>query len=146
MIGKFSEAFVEGAAECGNFAGVFSDGFLSPTVGNGAQQGDEGEGLVAVDLMKGAEHGVHGAVAAVDAQHVDAALSEALGERHQVVEIAGLTEPLVGLSEPQRNLALKRLEAARLLTVNRNAAGELVSLDAHPLIREYFAGRVKSEG
>jgi hypothetical protein len=32
-------------------------------------------------------------------------------------------------------MALKRLEAARLLTVNRNAAGELVSLDAHPLIR-----------
>ena len=51
-------------------------------------------------------------------------------------------EPIAGLTEPQRNMALKRLEAARLLTVNRNAAGELVSLDAHPLIREYFAAKV----
>ncbi len=53
--------------------------------------------------------------------------------------IPNLTETLVGLSEAQRNLALKRLETARLLTVNRDASHQLVSLDAHPLLREYFA-------
>jgi hypothetical protein len=60
--------------------------------------------------------------------------------------IAGLTEPLVGLSEAQRNVALSRLEAAKLLTVNRDAAGTLLSLDAHPLLREYFARTVRSPG
>ena len=39
--------------------------------------------------------------------------------------IPGLTEPLVGLSEAQRNIALKRLEEAKLLTVNRDASGTL---------------------
>jgi hypothetical protein len=41
--------------------------------------------------------------------------------------------------------------SARLLTVNRDAVGELVSLDAHPLLREYFTrrprdGSVRSSG
>jgi hypothetical protein len=36
--------------------------------------------------------------------------------------IAGLTEPLMGSSEAQRNMSLKRLEDARLLTVNRDAS------------------------
>ncbi len=58
--------------------------------------------------------------------------------------LVGLTEPLVGLSEVQRNLALKRLEDARLLTVNRKGSGALVSLDTHPLIREYFAKRLRA--
>ncbi len=57
--------------------------------------------------------------------------------------IAGLTEPLIGLTDAQRNIALKRLEDARLLTVNRDAAGTLLSLDAHPLIREYFAQQLR---
>jgi hypothetical protein len=60
--------------------------------------------------------------------------------------IAGLTEPLVDLSEAQRNVALTRLESAKLLTVNRDAAGRLLSLDAHPLPREYFARAVRSPG
>jgi hypothetical protein len=59
--------------------------------------------------------------------------------------IEGLTEPLAGLSETQRNLALRRLEHARLLTVNRDAASQLLSLDAHPLIREYFAVQLKAK-
>ena len=58
--------------------------------------------------------------------------------------IAGLTEPLVGLSDAQRNIALKRLEDAKLLTVNRDAAGTLLSLDAHPLLREYFAQELRA--
>jgi hypothetical protein len=60
--------------------------------------------------------------------------------------IAGLTEPLIGLSEAQRNLSLKRLEDAKLLTVNRaKSSGELIALDAHPLLREYFARRVRKQ-
>jgi hypothetical protein len=57
--------------------------------------------------------------------------------------IAGLTEPLLGLTEAQRNGSLTRLENAKLLTVNRDAAHRIVSLDAHPLLREYFAQRVR---
>jgi tetratricopeptide (TPR) repeat protein len=60
--------------------------------------------------------------------------------------IVGLTEPLIGLSEAQRNVAFSRLESAKLLTVNRNAAGTLLSLDAHPLLREYFARAARSPG
>jgi tetratricopeptide (TPR) repeat protein len=60
--------------------------------------------------------------------------------------ITGLTEPLVGLSDAQRNLTLQRLEDAKLLTVNRTAgSSELIALDAHPLLREYFARRVSEQ-
>jgi hypothetical protein len=59
--------------------------------------------------------------------------------------IDGLTEPLDGLNETQRNLALKRLEDAKLLTVNRDASSQLISLDSHPLIREYFAVQLKAK-
>jgi hypothetical protein len=57
--------------------------------------------------------------------------------------IEGLTEPLVAISETQRNIVLKRLEDAGLLTVNRDKSGALVSLDAHPLLREYFARELR---
>jgi tetratricopeptide (TPR) repeat protein len=57
--------------------------------------------------------------------------------------IPGLTELLVESSESQRNLTFSRLKAANLLAVNRNAAGQLISLDAHPLLREYFANKVR---
>jgi tetratricopeptide (TPR) repeat protein len=58
--------------------------------------------------------------------------------------VAGLTEPLVGISEAQRNLALQRLEDAKLLTVIReHGSGALVALDAHPLLREYFGQRLR---
>jgi hypothetical protein len=53
--------------------------------------------------------------------------------------IDGLTEPLIALNEAQRNIVLTRLGNARLVTVNRASGGALVSLDAHPLLREYFA-------
>ena len=53
--------------------------------------------------------------------------------------IEGLTEPIVTLDEAQRNIVLKRLENAKLMTVNRDAGGALASIDAHPLLREYFA-------
>jgi hypothetical protein len=58
--------------------------------------------------------------------------------------IAGLTEPLIGISEAQRNVALQRLEDAKLLTVIReHGSGVVVALDAHPLLREYFGQRLR---
>jgi len=57
--------------------------------------------------------------------------------------IEGLTEPLVALSEARRNIALTRLADAKLVTVNRDASGALISLDAHPLLREYFAKQLR---
>ena len=57
----------------------------------------------------------------------------------KVPAIPDLTEPLVGTSEAHRNLAFTRLQDAKLLTVNRDTAGALLVLDAHPLLREYFA-------
>ena len=58
--------------------------------------------------------------------------------------IANLTEPFDALTEAQRNQSLTRLEDTKLLTVHRNAAGELLALDAHPLLREYFARRLRT--
>lgn len=59
--------------------------------------------------------------------------------------IPGLTERLAGSTEAQRNIALARLEEAKLLTVNRDASGTLISLDTHPLLREYFATHLRTE-
>jgi hypothetical protein len=59
--------------------------------------------------------------------------------------IEGLTEPLIGLGEAQRNIVLTRLANAKLVTVNRSAGGALVSLDAHPLLREYFANALREK-
>ena len=57
--------------------------------------------------------------------------------------IPGLTEPLAGLADDDWEYCLSGLETAKLLTVNRDASGALVSLDAHPHIREYFAAQLK---
>jgi hypothetical protein len=51
--------------------------------------------------------------------------------------IAGLTDELVQLYDPQWNTALTRLREVDLLTVTRE------TIDAHPLIREYFAKQLK---
>ena len=72
------------------------------------------------------------------------ATADCLRALWQSPAIPNLTEPLVGITEAQRNLTLKRLEDARLLTVNRDGANTLLSLDAHPLLREYFAARMKA--
>jgi tetratricopeptide (TPR) repeat protein len=52
-------------------------------------------------------------------------------------EIAGLTDALVNLRETPWNIALKRLGEVDLLTVTPDA------IDAHPLIREYFAKQLR---
>ena len=57
--------------------------------------------------------------------------------------ISGLTEPLAGLADDDWEYCLTGLETAKLLTVNRNESGGLVSLDAHPLLREYFARQMR---
>jgi hypothetical protein len=59
--------------------------------------------------------------------------------------IEGLTEPLIAVSEAQRNIVLTRLAAAKLVTVNRAGGGALLSLDAHPLLREYFARALREK-
>ena len=64
---------------------------------------------------------------------------ECLGALLKPPTIQNLTEPLVSTSEAQRNIVLSRLETTKLLTVNREASGALVSIDTHPLLREYFA-------
>ncbi len=59
--------------------------------------------------------------------------------------IPGLTEPLDGLADDDWEFCLSGLEAAKLLTVNRDATGALVSLDAHPHLREYFAKQLREQ-
>jgi hypothetical protein len=58
--------------------------------------------------------------------------------------IPGLTEPLAGLPDEDWDYCLSGLEAARLLTVNRDA-GVLDSLDTHPHIRAYFAKQLSDK-
>ncbi len=59
--------------------------------------------------------------------------------------ISGMTKALVGISEVQFNVTLSRLEKAKLITVKRETAGTLISLDAHSLLREYFAQERRSK-
>jgi tetratricopeptide (TPR) repeat protein len=59
--------------------------------------------------------------------------------------IPDLTEPFASLTEAQRNISFNRLEVAKLITVKRDNAGTLRSLDAHPLLREYFAKQLRTQ-
>ena len=65
--------------------------------------------------------------------------------------IPGLTEPLTGLPEEDWNCSLESLVAAKLLTVSpetvsvpASAFSLPASLDAHPLLREYFAQELRA--
>jgi tetratricopeptide (TPR) repeat protein len=71
--------------------------------------------------------------------------ADCLAELLKAPAIPHLTEELMGLSEAQHNIIFSRLEKANLLTVNRDATNTLVSLDTHPLIREYFAEKLHHE-
>ena len=53
--------------------------------------------------------------------------------------IPGLTDTLVKLTPQQWNIAVKRLSEVELLSVSPDA------IDAHPLIREYFAAQLKQD-
>ena len=57
--------------------------------------------------------------------------------------IAGVTDPLLGLDAASIGIVLSRLVDARLVTVERNESGRLVGFDAHPLVREFFASRLR---
>lgn len=57
--------------------------------------------------------------------------------------IPDLTEPLADLADDDWEFCLTGLEAAHLLTVNRAPDRSLISLDAHPLLREYFAAQLR---
>ena len=59
--------------------------------------------------------------------------------------IPDLTGPFASLTEAQRNISYARLEATKLITINRDDAGTLRSLDAHPLLREYFARQLRTQ-
>jgi len=63
----------------------------------------------------------------------------------RTVTISGLTEPLAGLADEDWEYCLSGLETAKLLTVNRETSGALVSLDAHPHLREYFARQLRTQ-
>jgi len=59
--------------------------------------------------------------------------------------INGLTEPLAGAAEDDWQYSLDALDSANLLTVNRDTSGALLSLDAHPHIREYFDKQLREK-
>jgi tetratricopeptide (TPR) repeat protein len=60
--------------------------------------------------------------------------------------IPGLTEALADVAEDDWTFSLDALESAKLLTVTRAASGELLGLDTHPHIREYFARELRRMG
>ncbi|HKP03709.1 MAG TPA: ATP-binding protein [Chthoniobacterales bacterium] len=72
------------------------------------------------------------------------ATADCLAALLQNPAIPGLTDALVGASEAQCNAAFIRLEAASLLAVNRGSNRRLISLDAHPLVREYFSRQLRT--
>ncbi|HEX3497471.1 MAG TPA: hypothetical protein VHT02_09950, partial [Methylocella sp.] len=59
--------------------------------------------------------------------------------------IPDLNEPIIGLEEDDWESVLSGLQDAKLLTVNRDLAGKLLTLDAHPLLREYFAKALREQ-
>jgi tetratricopeptide (TPR) repeat protein len=57
----------------------------------------------------------------------------------------GLGRAYIPIDEAQWTAAYSRLEAAKLITMNRDASGTLLSVETHPLLREYFARRLREE-
>jgi tetratricopeptide (TPR) repeat protein len=64
-----------------------------------------------------------------------------LGALRQEPVIEGLTEPLINLASADWNKVVYRLREARLLLPMDESAPE--SLDAHPLVREWFGERLR---
>lgn len=64
-----------------------------------------------------------------------------------VPEISGLTTLLLGADTIAIDITCKQLEAIGMVTCQRasEAGRRLLAVDAHPLVREYFADYVKSE-
>jgi hypothetical protein len=62
----------------------------------------------------------------------------------QAPVIDGLTGEVCNLPEAQQNLIQTRLQDAGLLTLQKEA-GVVIAIDAHPLLREYFAQRLSTD-
>jgi len=73
------------------------------------------------------------------------ASADCLAELFKAPAIPNLTEALLGTSKAHRNMVYTRLENANLITVNRDTARTLLSVDAHPLLREYFAKQLREQ-
>ena len=58
--------------------------------------------------------------------------------------IPGLTDAIVPLTDAQWRMALKSLERLELVTLSQPEATTSFTVDAHPLVREYFAEQLKS--
>jgi hypothetical protein len=78
--------------------------------------------------------------------------ADCFGALLQPPVISGLTEPLVSLTEAKLNIALNRLESAKLITTHtddsaarKSQISNLKSVDAHPLVREYFARQLREQ-
>jgi len=70
-----------------------------------------------------------------------AGLTEALFTSE--TKLPGLKRSYLPLSPEEVNTTLARLHDAKLLTVTRGAGGALLEIDAHPLLREYFAAALR---
>ena len=126
---KLAEADAE---ESGGHAFRVMDAYVESLANGGKTPDDQAKGRRALALLR--------LIGLFDRP----ATADTLAALWEGEAIAGLTEPLTGISEAQRNLALQRLEDARLLTVSRApGSGVLVALDAHPLLREYFGKRLR---
>jgi len=58
--------------------------------------------------------------------------------------LPGLTDALIELDMAEHKRAFSRLDKAKLLTINQNKAGQLLTVDAHPLVYKYFAVKLRS--
>jgi len=94
------------------------------------QGGEEGKREVAILKMMGLFD------RPADASSIKLLCSEIIPE---------LNEPLLDLSEENWSISLSKLEESYLLTVDRAESAEIISVDAHPLLREYFAGKILPE-
>lgn len=59
--------------------------------------------------------------------------------------IPGLTEPLDDLDDEEWECCISDLESMGLISVHREQGIGLISLDAHPLLREYFARQLREQ-
>jgi hypothetical protein len=74
------------------------------------------------------------------------ATADCVAALRQAPAISGLTEPLVGLADDDWEFSITSLSESKQIMVNRaESSGEFVTLDAHPLLREYFARRVRQQ-
>lgn len=78
--------------------------------------------------------------------------ADCFGALLQPPAISGLTEPLISMTEAQLNIALSRLESVKLITTHTDDSAarksQIVnrkSVDAHPLVREYFARQLRGQ-